>query len=168
MIRQKLNLALAGLVVTAAMLLSPAAKANSITLTINPSTVYVSAGGTVSVSATATASSSNTASVYLNGDSFNIGSPLLLNDSAFFTNAPFTLAPSASFTNILFTITAPGGTALGTYTGFFQILGGVLPTSGDALSNAAPFNVVVTPEPASVLLLATGLAGFVARRLYRA
>ena len=50
--------------------------------------------------------------VYLNGDAFNLDSPLTLDDSGFWTSAPLSLGPSASSGDFeLFTVYVPLGTA---------------------------------------------------------
>jgi hypothetical protein len=102
--------------------------------------------------------------IYLDGDSFNIDSPLTLDDSGFFDNAPTSLGPSDSSSDFeLFTVTVPDGTPTGLYTGSFEILGGG--PSDDNVIGVADFDVQVTPEPTSLLLLLTGLAGLAVMRL---
>jgi hypothetical protein len=104
---------------------------------------------------------------YLNGDSFSLTAGASLDDSGFFNNAPLSLYPAGTSGDIdLFNVTTPaynpGGTAAdNTYIGSFEILGGPTPDSSDVLATV-DFNIQVTPEPTSFLLLATGLAGLLA------
>lgn len=102
--------------------------------------------------------------IYLNSDNSNVDLPLTLDNSGFFSNAPSSLGPSGSSVDFeLFTVTVPEGTPYGVYTGTFEILGGG--PSDDNLLGTALFNVQVTPEPASLLLLLTGLAALAGMRL---
>jgi len=97
---------------------------------------------------------------YLNGDNTYVDSPLIFDDSPFIIDAPLTLGPGGSYTGLLFNIDAPQGTPEVLYTGSFQILGGPDNSSElNPMESPVPFDVQVTPEPTSFLLLASGLAG---------
>jgi hypothetical protein len=166
---RKLVLTLTMLVLTAALLLSVPAFADSVTLTLaNPVQVSL-APNTVSFYATVFAPGSNSADIYLNGDSFNVDSPLTLDDSGFF-GFPLFLSPNTGYTGLLFTVDVPANTPVGSYFGNFQILGGSDGNAQNPISNVASFEVdVVTPEPSSLLLLGTGalgLLGVVRRKLF--
>jgi hypothetical protein len=50
------------------------------------------------------------------------------------------------------------GTPVGLYTGTYQIIGGADSNAQDVLASEN-FDIQVTPEPSSLLLLASGLAG---------
>ena len=59
----------------------------------------------------------------------------------------------------MFTIFIPAGTPLGSYTGFFQILGGSDPGSLGAISNVVEFQIDVPEPDVRLLLLGSGIVG---------
>jgi hypothetical protein len=100
---------------------------------------------------------------YLNGDSASLTAGASLDDSPFINNAPLSLNPAGTSGDFdIFNVTVPayinGPPSEDTYIGSFSILGG--PTSSDAeVLATVDFDIVVTPEPSSWLLLASGLGG---------
>jgi hypothetical protein len=99
--------------------------------------------------------------VYLNGDNLNIPGAINVNDE-FFTNAPFSLDPGQSSPlTELFRFDVPANAVAGTFTGSYQLLGGV--------GTAAQFNVdpigqqtfqvaiQAVPEPSSLPLVSAAL-----------
>jgi hypothetical protein len=112
------------------------------------------------------------ATVYLNGDNYFGDLPIAAFDgSPFYTNAPLFLDPGATTGIIeLFTITAPPyGPGSNFYTGTFLILGGGDSGASDVLASE-DFSINVLPEPSSLVLMLTGMAGLAGtlrRRLIR-
>ena len=109
--------------------------------------------------------------VDFNSDSLNIspvGNDLVTNDE-FFANSPFFLNPGDSSEYEAFTVFIPSGTAPGLYEGSYVIEGGPTGSDFDEVG-AGIFDVNVTPEPSSIFLMLTGMAGLAGtlrRRLVR-
>jgi hypothetical protein len=161
-------------VVAATLLLSSRTFADTISLNLTAPVQSSTAGSTVSFSATVSAPGTNGATVFLNGDSFDVTSPLVLNDNEFLFTFPLSLNPGDSFSGTLFSIDLPSNLAAGLYAGSFEILGGADSGTFDALGsvdfqvNVAPAASTV-PEPESLMLLAAGLPGvaFLVQRKWR-
>ncbi len=115
----------------------------------------------------ATVTNNPDATVYLNGDFTYVDSPLILDDSPYFNDYPLTLAPGEPYTGVLFNVDIPLGTPAGLYTGYFQITGGTDSSSEDVLGTADFDVATMAPEPSSLLLILTGIAGLTATRRYR-
>jgi hypothetical protein len=162
-------------VLAATLLLSSRTFADTIGLSLNAPAQPVTAGSTVSFVATVSAPGTNGGTVFLNGDSFTVSSPLILDDSGFFNDFPLSLDPGDSFSGVLFTIAAPSNTTAGLYTVTFDILGGADGNALDTISFVPDFPVNVAPtastvpEPESLMLLAAGLPGvaFLMQRKWR-
>lgn len=158
----KLNMTLA-VVALLTMGLS-SAYADTVNFTLSLPDAKVPATGTtllpttVTFLATVSAPSSNGAAVFLNGDAFNITAPVTLDDSDFFANFPLSLAPGTSFAGDLFTLTIPPNTPFAIYLGTFTLEGGADGSADDPLGTV-DFSVGPVPEPSSILLLLTGMAG---------
>jgi hypothetical protein len=155
----KMTLAVAALLM--AGLSSAAAYADTLTFTLtNPNGgILADAGGTLTFDATVTAASTNSGAIFLGGDSFNVTAPVTLDDSDFFNNFPLSLAPGTSFTGELFTLTLPPGMAVGSdFLGTFTLFGGAA-GANDPLGTVNFSVSAATPEPSSIVLLLTGMAG---------
>ena len=141
------------------ILFTASALADTISLTLSNPTETATPGSTITFTATASAPLTNSATVFLNSDSFNLDSPLTLDDSGFFNNFPLSLDPGDSFTGELFAVDIPLNAA-GVYNGSFEILGGADDNTFEVLASV-PFQVNVAaqsavPEPGSLMLFATG------------
>ena len=125
-------------------------------------------GSEVTVYGTITNTGSGT--VYLNNESYTLGSTNFLNGDVtdFFVNAPLSLGPDSDSGLIaLFTFDVASGTPGGSYGGnYLDILGGG-PTDQNLLASAE-YSVDVqnkaVPEPGTIGLIALGLAGVILLR----
>ena len=157
-----MRLRLASLVVL--LFASVSAFADTVTFTLlNPTQSVTSAGGTLSFNASVSAPRTNTGSEDLNSLVFNINPPsgLTPNADPFLNEFPLTLAPGDSYSDLLFTLLVPAGSPVNTYLGSVLLYGGpsnsVIGTQNFSV-NVTP-SIAVTPEPSSLLLLGTGVAG---------
>lgn len=169
---------LLSLAIAALLLSAPAAKAYSYTFVFTNPDQSAVAGDTVEFDAIITNLDSSNG-LYLNYDNTAwIDAPLTLDDTAFWAILPYPLNPAGEsgdfYTGALFYVTVPLGTAAGTYEGEYQVFGGSSSDASDLLADQY-FTITVggaspVPEPSSLLLLLSGMAGLAGtlrRRLIR-
>jgi hypothetical protein len=147
------------------------AHADNVTLSLAP--VSAAPGTTVTVDGTIASIGSTT--FFLNNEDFTLGSSFFLNGDTtdFFLNAPLSLDGGTNTGTIaLFTFDIANGTPAGTYAGnFLDVIGG--PGANDQnLLASTEFAVTVTPvtatpEPGSLVLIATGLLLLIALALIK-
>src|SRR5882757_729756 len=165
---KKTALSLSMLMLAVLLPVASPALADTISLTLSSPVQTGAPGSTLTFGATVSAPITNGATVFLNGDSFNvnIAGANPIDDSGFLLNFPLSLDPGGSFSGTLFTVALPASLASGTYNGFFTILGGANSSTLGQLATASfqistPSQSAV-PEPGSWILLATGLGVLVA------
>jgi hypothetical protein len=142
------------------------AHADTVSVTLTPSTETGAAGDTVTYAATIAAPLSNGAAVYLNNETLDLNglSGAAADGTDLFLNFPFDLNPGDSASGDLFTVMLPAVAAPGSYTGDFILQGGGDLSAEDTLATV-PFTLDVTgavspvPEPSTWTLLAVGLLG---------
>ena len=160
------------------LLWSLAARADVLNFTLTTPNQTGSPGETLVFSGTISNPTAGT--VFLNGENLSTSpSSFLAGDaSAFFSNTPLSLtangAPGDTTGDVdLFSITIGASAAPGTYTmnNFFDVIGGSTSSSSGLLATQ-PFSITVNssssvPEPGTMTLFATGMAGWTARKLRR-
>jgi hypothetical protein len=151
----------------AALALAMPASADTLNLVLSNPVQTAIPGSTLTFGANASAPFSNSVTIFLNGDNFNVALNGATIDDSDFLNFPLSLDPGVGFAGSLFTVTLPSTIAPGTYTGFFEILGGSDPTLQDTIAtvNFEIDSPPAVPEPDTWLLFATGLT-FLAALLY--
>ena len=88
MMRKKMALLLSTLVLAAGSLLTAPAFADTISLNLASPVQSGVGGATLSFNATVSAPATNSGTIFLNGDSWNVDSPLTLDDSGVFQRLP--------------------------------------------------------------------------------
>jgi hypothetical protein len=157
---KKKILSLSPLMLAVSLLVAPAL-ADTINLTLTDPVQTGSSSSTLTFDATVSAPLTNGAAIFLNSDSFGVNiAGSTIDDSGFLFNFPFSLDPGDQSTGALFTVALPSNLPPGVYNGFFEIFGG---SSGSAKNSLATVDFQINagspvPEPATWLLLATGLA----------
>ena len=152
--KYRISLLTAALTMFALLLVPSAAKADP--LQINFTAGFQSGADGTTLQFDATITNTSASNVYLNSDSLSLEGFLVSDDSPFF-NSPLFLAPGDFYTGELFTVNIPIGTPTGLYAGNFTIIGGDASDFIDP-AGSADFNVNVTPEPPTVITLASAMS----------
>ena len=145
------------------------ARADSLSMTIPTTGQTVAAGSLTPLVFYATVTNTDSSTIDLVADNINISlssaTPTvnlpgtdLVDDSSFVYGWPLSLNPGDTYTGELFAVTITDPTTVaGLYEGTFQITDGSSPNPVEL--GTADFSFTVTPEPSSLLLIVTGLAG---------
>lgn len=171
--KTKQRVMMAALALCLMALLQTTAQADPVSLTINPPTQSGSAGSVLMFSGTF--ANLGPPSVLITGGFGNFVNAgvvgLTINTSGFENNfLGMTVANGGSLTNLLFTVTVGNSAVPGTYQGVFTILFDGA-TAGQEIVQT--FSVTVLqgpnpiPEPATMFLFGSGLAGLAAARRRR-
>ena len=149
------KLSFAALAIAGALVSAVPALADTVSYSLTTVDPTVTAGGTVTFSTSIVAPPSNAGDISILSDSFSSETGITIDDSDF-NDTPFALAPGQSYTGPLFTVTSLSTDAPGNYSGFFDVT--FEDASGNLFTDSAPFEISITPEPGSWVLLGTGLA----------
>jgi hypothetical protein len=131
-----------------------------VALDVNPLTGFP--GDTLAFTGTLTNNTADT--LFINADSFTFDIVGALDDPPFLNNAPISLDPGETSSDFeMFDVNIPVSQAPGAYYGVLTVLGGTDDTALNVLGST-DFEVDVTPEPASYLLVGGAIVLVLGRR----